>query len=542
MPDACTIPKPQPGEIQVDYYQRVFPTLDGSTEDRNEAILDEWDQSEQATALDAVASRKFPAEKFSRLHRVPVFTEHETARKSVAPDGTVTETPFVWDRDRLAAMAYAMNERILDTGSFAPLTEGHTPDRHAKAAGCPAPAVLGYAGKFRLGMIGNRSPRWAIFQDEYHHAAEQEKLARMTRRSPEVWPNAAQPFFDPVAVLGAETPRLDMGTAMTYSRSGYWEAGTDGADVERYSMATAAFPSAANVGGQQMVKPREDYAAEDGQADDGLVEQIIQAVSQMPEIQMLQQLAPLLPRLQELALKAELPETDDGMQGDGSEVAPDQGDTASSPATSAPEMSQQAAQPTAPTPPPAPPAPAPATPANDDTDRMMMSKYMAGQCDEPALRSYRDSKKGQAAPVAPAASPEMAAKYSRLEQENARLKADARANERYSRLESLRKEGYAFDLADEVGLTAAMSDEQFSTHCSRVVTKYSRLSTDDHLFPVFEGDPAPTSNRKAEEVERYQMEDAVKLVDKSRRGGKEMTFAEALTAVKTAGRSAAMVQ
>lgn len=170
-----------------------------------------------------------------------------------------------------------------------------------------------------------------------------------------------------------------------------------------------------------------------------------------------------------------------------------------------------------------------------------MSKYMAGQCDEPALRAYRDAKKGQA-PPAPAASPEMAAKYSRLEQENARLKADARANERYSRLESLRKEGYAFELADEVGLTSSMSDEQFSLHCSRVVTKYARLSTDDHLFPVFEGDPSPVSGRKAAEVERYQMEDAVKLVDKARKSGQDMTFAEALATVKTGGRAKSLVQ
>ena len=480
---------PLAGESQVEHYRRVFPLTKGKTSERNAAVLDAWDSwGEEASELDEAANQMFPPEKFTRVSRIPVFAEHKTPRHT-------------WDHAKLAALVEHMNHRILDTGSFSPLTEGHTPDGEAIKHGAKQPQILGYQGKFRLGLIGNKEPRWTVFADEYHHKADAEKLARMTRRSPEVWVSAAKPFFDPCAALGAETPRLDMGTTISYSRAGYWTApaGSDGAQVEKYSMDNAAFPGAMNT---SIPTNKSTYAGSGGddQSDD-TVAQVVAGLMQTDEFKAVMSLYPLVSALQNMVLNSELPEDEDGEDGDGmasaQQTAPAQGmgepdgDEAPGmpPAPAAPQMAAPA--------PAAPPAPQ----VEPEDDSSVMSKYMAGQYTEADLKTYRDGKKAAPAPAAPAAEQyQLKAELDDLRRQREALAADLaaqRANQieavRYSRLNGLRDQGYEFKLADELALTRDFTDAQFEAHCSRVVTKYSRLPVGQRSFPVIEGDALPES-------------------------------------------------
>jgi hypothetical protein len=68
--------------------------------------------------------------------------------------------------------------------------------------------VLGWAGNYRLGLIGRKNPRWAIFQDEYHPPETAPLLDRKPQRSVELWnfPDGRS-YINPVAALSSEAPR-----------------------------------------------------------------------------------------------------------------------------------------------------------------------------------------------------------------------------------------------------------------------------------------------------------------------------------------------
>lgn len=530
---AASIPAPLPGEIQVDYFDRVFPLLSGTTEERNDAILSAWDASEESSRLEGVAAKKLPTDRYSRFQRVPVFEEHAAQRVSRDAngkpvrdkDGNPVMEDFTWDRNRLAAMCYQMNHRILDSGSFSPIIEGHTSDQ----PGAAQPAVLGYQGKFRIGKIGNINPRYAIFADEYHANEHREKFKTLTRRSPEVWVNAPKPFFDPVAALGANTPRLDMGISIPYSRGNHWTVvGDDGAEVEKYSMADGTLPAANNVAQQLPVQADRPDQYEAGEHDDGIVNAVIDAIQQIPAFQMLQQIAPILPALQKLALQSELPEPEESSEPPAAEQP-----TAPAP-TPAPEQPQTAPEPVAESP---PPAPAPASPAPaDDPDKNMMTRYMAGEINEPEMRAYRDSKKQPAAPVAPQ-SPQVASQYqlraeiADLEARKAKLLKDteeanatAMKAARYSRLETLRAQGYEFEMADEYAHCLDLNDQQFERHCNLVVTKYGRTPIGGPSLPVMSGDPGQKKPLRSDSREHDEI---IKYAKYQREKGRSIDYAKA---------------
>lgn len=227
------IPPPQPNESQADFADRCHVSMgDGhSTDSKNAVCFQTWRMHKGEDALDQTAVQRFSNGDFVQVKDVPVFTEHTTTDR----DGNMV----VYDRNALEAIADRCNERIEDTGDFSPITDGHTPDREASERGVPMPEVLGYAGPYRLGRVGNKKPRWAIFADEWWHKDDVQKLKKLRRRSPEVWleERMEDRFFDPIAALGAETPRLDMGMTR-FARTG------DGREVAKY---TAAAPSAFSV-------------------------------------------------------------------------------------------------------------------------------------------------------------------------------------------------------------------------------------------------------------------------------------------------------
>lgn len=224
MPDVS----PRVGESQHDFAIRFHKAVGEAipdTVERNAAMFESWDAAHpEGDELGRMSAQHWPTDKYTRVPNVAVFAEHTTKNR----DGSVSK----YDLTALRSIANRCNARIADTGNYSPITEGHTPESSSQ----PQPAVLGYSGPFKLGMIGRQKPRWAIFADEHWLKEHAGKMRSLPNRSPEVWlePNIEDRFFDPIAALGATTPRLDLGM-VRYGRRGE-------ALVEKYSaMSIGAF-------------------------------------------------------------------------------------------------------------------------------------------------------------------------------------------------------------------------------------------------------------------------------------------------------------
>lgn len=148
----------------------------------------------------------FPEDKFVNIANVPVFAEHSTT----TDDGRQLRFGYA----ELKAVCDRCNRRIADTGDYAAISIGHTPSPEAKAKGAAEPDFVGLAGPFRMGTLGNGDRvRHAILCDFHVYREDYHKLRKYPRRSPELWLEDTfdEMFLDPIALLGAEAPRLDMG-------------------------------------------------------------------------------------------------------------------------------------------------------------------------------------------------------------------------------------------------------------------------------------------------------------------------------------------
>lgn len=179
------------------------------------------------------AGRDFPDDLWLNLANVPVFAEHSTQTKG--------GKQLTFGRRELAAVCANCNRRIRETGDYAGIIVGHTPDPDAGQQG-PDKALVGLAGPFRMGLIqqpGGQA-KWAILADFHVNRKHASVIEDYPRRSPELWveDSYAEMYLDPIALLGAEAPRLDMGLLYSARRA------RDGKQVEKYS---ACAPSATGV-------------------------------------------------------------------------------------------------------------------------------------------------------------------------------------------------------------------------------------------------------------------------------------------------------
>lgn len=466
------------------------------TDERNRVCFIAWGKQ---TEVEDIAGEVFPTEKYEHVKDVAIFAEHETTDRK----GNVQK----YDRDALKAIVDKCNSRILDTKSFAKISDGHTPDPSELSKGAKCPDVLGYAGNFHLGMVGNLKPRWAIFADEYRYKDTAEQTAKKPGRSVEVWlhENIADRFFDPIAALGAETPRLDL--PMKFSKS------PSGVEVAKYSA---------------MAGPTNTYLPEPLKAKKERYESMLSP----EEVQELgKQLAPILAQ---------------------SLIGPVVQAVMQSQQTAAPPV-PPVAPPVTPTP-PAPPPPPVAQNAGDEMDDMEdddnipgdvgeededeQDDYSAEECDD------EDDEEGTQKMSKTSSNLEVA-KYRRqlsdLESRNKALEAqvagiqrDKALVERYSKLASLQAEGYKFadrkdssgkvisGLDHEMNRVAKMSDQQFADHVTVIVENYQKLDVPIGRFP---GVSALTPEEEAhdEQVSKASQE-AASRVEKYRREGKKATF------------------
>lgn len=268
------------GETYAQYVQRAHYALMAECPDwqeRNERVWANW-ESDRGDNLRQRAKQYFSSNRF--VPNVCYFSEHET----IGRDGK----PVRYSFHELAEIVDEHNSRA-DRHNYSALASKHTVDgvlpEHLE------PKVVGYVGSARLGMVGNEQPQWAAFFDEHHKTDKysSEVLADKQRRSVEVnrYRDGRRPYFDPVAVLGADSPRLPLPVAR-YS--------DEDAIIDRYSVVAPAQVSGSNsfipsFGADK--KPRQQHYQQPDSEPPSMgsqltpqdIQAIVQAISSTPEME-----------------------------------------------------------------------------------------------------------------------------------------------------------------------------------------------------------------------------------------------------------------
>lgn len=418
----------------------------------------------------------FSEDEFVRIENVPVFAEHSTTK----PDGT----PLQFGAYELQLIAERCNRRIHETGDYAAVCVGHTPKPEARAAGAPMPPLIGFAGPFRLGVLGSgEARRHVILAVFWIRRDEIDTFRRHPRRSPELWleQDYADMILDPIALLGAEPPRLDMG--LVYSRM----QASDGREVLKYS-SMAASPGASNV---FVPSDRLQHAADsnpEATMDSNLVSQIVQAMTSLPAWQFLESL---------------MEQSQGDPPGGGLPAAPPE-EPAMDPAGPPP-----AAPPVAPASPPAPPMDEPPSgppsepPMEDEPEKYAAldamddeeieqymarrkRRYEAGSLEQddsgpasgsldPAPSQYSRSHAGAMHYAAQAQ--RLQAEKSQLQAEVHRLRAVATDSSRRTKLAELQNDGVILNVDEEMTRVcySRMNDAQFNGHVEAITKNYQRV-------------------------------------------------------------------
>jgi len=453
-------------------------------------------------------------ERFVTIANVPVFAEHETwTREQKDLTGRVIKPSrrLKFGRQELQAVANRCNRRIEETGDYATIVIGHTPDPTLVALGrAEQPKIIGYAGPFKLGLIGKPGKqKYAILATVRIYREDWPQAERYPRRSAELWleDRYEDMFLDPIALLGAETPRLDMGLlySATLHRGGRPRV------VERYSAVAPAMgnvftpsekygttspTSTATAGAKTMALSPED------------ISQIVDAISQTDVFQWAKG-----KMAEESAPQPSVPQDD--MDGDVDQPGDPDDETA---------PTQQLAPPST-APPAAPMAPPPDKgvnpPANDKAK--YGEHYSKGQR-QPTIQQL----------------------WERVQSLDEQLKTaqgelaterEKRVNaERYSRLNGLLAEGVLIEPQKELDRLcySKASDEQFEANIGFLIEHATRVPL-NLMAPVFDT-VAPTSpdsgSRGAKE--RYSKdaaEKATKLTLERRGRGEQVTYEQILADV-----------
>ena len=175
------------------------------------------------------------------------------------------------------------NKRIDETADFCPIVIGHT----SRDPRNPKPPKIGWAGPFRLGWLNKDKKKLAVLCD---FRIEQDKaclLKEYPRRSAELWSangNYDEMYFDPISLLGAETPWSDMGVLLYQKEE----------NGEKVWYAAEA-PSAFNVFVPDGKGNKEKYSMENDEIklsneQQAFAQTILNAIFQSPEFKFLQQL------------------------------------------------------------------------------------------------------------------------------------------------------------------------------------------------------------------------------------------------------------
>jgi len=420
--------------------------------------------------LEIAKPKSFPEEEFLNVRDVPVFVAHQ----ATLSDGRTV----IFGPEELAAIVANCNRRIEETGDYAVITLGHTPppgdDR-------PPPEVVGFAGPFRLGEFAGKP---AILADFHIFKEYQDILKKYPRRSPEfrLVEDLRKTHLDPIALLGAEPPRLDMGLTLLYQER-------DGSTlVERYA---AVLPAASNTYVPSTTHKKERYTM----ANEELVQEIIQALEQLDWVQWSKR---KMAEEQAASNQAGQEPTEKLQQQPSDKIDP--------------EKAKQILE----------DGEVHGKPLTEDQRKMFAAAASREKDQDQALRE----------------------RYHLLEQhlerqrtELERLRQDVEAErasrvnaERYSQLVQLRQV-YAFDLEKEVERCrySRMTDEQFKDHLAIIRENYKRIPVGERLPPLgaaVELDEA--REQYSEDIRRR----ALAIAKRKKEQGEDVSFEEILEAVR----------
>lgn len=423
-----------------------------NTDERNQMCLEAWRDSVGDEPEVGIARKYHKADEYDERRDIPVFEEHVIPER-MSKDGKRKIPSVKYDKKALAAICKNMNAAIADVGKFCPITNGHTSDDPKD----PEPEVLAYTGAYRLGMIGNTKPRYAIFTDEYHRKDRAEIMKGRRGRSVEVLPipDVHKRSFYPIAALGADEPRLNLPPAR-YAKD---ESG-ETYEVERYMMVAP--------GGNSTFIPNDDrqkYGDESprGPLSQTEIQQIVQALTQTSYVQWVigkmeeeGKAGSVNPLVHQPPQMADMP-ADNQLGGDPNLAG------LINPAHEAAETQGFSGDPTN--------SPQDA----DDTDAP------GGSSKPPFDKGKKMAEETQDKYSKSAGLQAIEARLEKLETENEQTKAENAAlkaklvgAERYSKLSGLAAQGIEMDLNEEMEVVSTQSDEQFDKYCKRIADKYRR--------------------------------------------------------------------
>jgi hypothetical protein len=415
------------------------------------------------------------------------------------------------------------NERVVDTGDFSPLAVGHTRDDASVN-----PEVIGFIGPYRMGRVGKLKPMHAIEGKVWVYREQLHKLKQYPRLSVEFWADADDPgngYFDPISLLGAETPELDLG--VHYSKS------HEGARLMRYSRVErfqASMPGGANTYVPSLVESDREKKTTYGESGSMLsaadIQQIVAAMDNVIDQKIDAAMASMKSAMgggdSDLGGEGDLdglgleddPDLDVGAglglddEDDiaGEEQPDENGDDNDLDDDEMPEIDDEL--PSDETEQPGGDVPAvdkeSSSPSGKDEGKTMANPAKKTPDDE-KLTKENYAKEHR----------ELREKYEkqtielRETKENvATLKARVDASEakekravRYAKLSELQNSGYIFTIDEELADTAPLNDEQFERHCTKIVERYQRA-------PIGQGLYIPPSEKRDgisrdEKVERY---------------------------------------
>lgn len=393
---------------------------------------------------------------------VPVFAEHER-------DGEV------YGQQELQWIAANQNRRIEDTGDYVPIIIRHNP-----VDGGDDRPVVGYAGPFEVAQHG-KTGKAAIFAKNWWIKKDRlEEVKNYSRRSVELWkePNMMERFFDPIAILGSETPELDLG--VLYAKSG---------KVDRYE---AVFPG----GGNTFIPSDKDHYQEPTMTPED-IQAIVAALYETAEFQYLKRMM----ETEEANSEPEIaPEP-------AAEVAPE----AAPEAAAAPPFGEQEEQ---------------LRKYMADDDAEGAAQYMS-DCDDEAkdhfakyeaddefkdfygrLSQYMSDEEPETYQEDDDVAKESYKRERKLKDDYAKLRRDhdelkatvdsqkqeARRAVRYQRLNELSFQ-YALDADEEIKDVESMSDEAWDKHQDRIVNRYQRIPAGERILN-------PSSYAKADDDDK----------------------------------------
>lgn len=267
---------PMPNESESQFAFRAHHSLMATVRDpnqRNKIVWNAWDQARGNYQRDR-AVNYFSPDQYRHVPEVCYFYEHSTTGRN----GLEHKYSFA----DLAAIVESQKKRE-DTDCYSAIASHHTSD-FAKGPALE-PTTVGYSGVYRLGMVDQQEPKWAIFADEFHRKDQAKLFNDRRRRSVEVlrFRDGRAPILDPIATLGVDSPRLNLPVAR-------YEGEEEGI-IERYS-----FMSMASVGANSSYIPGTEtkkYEADGGQGsafgggrlsqDD--IASIVSAIRSTPEME-----------------------------------------------------------------------------------------------------------------------------------------------------------------------------------------------------------------------------------------------------------------